>query len=100
MLISIIARMESGKMSAGSMCAVQWRAWEDITAAESDIIAEQLLLLSTDRNRDFEQGCSNAAAFSTILFESETLPEGVGLTNLPRWVSKLDGDPTRGIFTT
>ena len=96
MLISIIARMESGRISADSMCTVQWRAREDITAAESDIIAEQLLLLSTDRNRDFEQGCSNAAAFSTILFDSETLPEGVGLANLQKWVSKLDDDLAGG----
>jgi hypothetical protein len=96
MLISIIARLESGKISGNAMCAVQWRAWEDITAAESNILAEQLLLLSTDGNRDFEQGCSNAAAFSTILFDSETLPEGVGLTNLSKWVSKLDDDPIDG----
>lgn len=90
MLISIIARMESGRISNDSMSAVQWRAWEDITAIESNVIAEQLLLLSTDRDRDFEQGCSNAAAFSTILFGSETFREGTGLASQEQWVSALD----------
>ena len=39
------------------LCTVQWRAWEDITAMSSEVMAEQLLLLSTN-------GRSNAAAFS------------------------------------
>lgn len=92
MLISIMARMESGRISADAMCTVQWRAWEDITTLETDVIAEQLLHLSTERNRDFEQGCHNAAAFSSILFGTELLPEGVGLAILEEWVRKPDED--------
>ena len=42
-------------------------------------MAEQLLLLSADRNRDFELGCHNAAAFSSVLFGTPTLQEGTGL---------------------
>ena len=95
MLISIIARMESGKISENALCLVQCRAWEDITAMQSDLMAEQLLLLSTDRNRDFEHGCHNAAAFSSVLFGSTTLQEGVGLPIPERWPNKLEGEATR-----
>lgn len=85
MLISIVARLESKTISGNSLCNVQCLAWEDITASTSDLMAEQLLLLSTDRNRDFELGCSNAAAFSTTFFGTGTLHEGAGLTALERW---------------
>ena len=68
MLISIVAKLESSKISGDALCLVQCRAWEEITATESDAMAEQLLILSADRNRDFEFGCRNAAAFSAILF--------------------------------
>jgi hypothetical protein len=85
MLISIIARLESGKMSTNSLCAVQRNAWRDITETRSEGMAEQLLLLSADRNRDFELGCSNAAAFGTILFGSDILLEGAGLRRADWW---------------
>ena len=61
----------------------------------SDVMAEQLLLLSTDRNRDFELGCQNAAVFSAILFGSETLREGVGLAGLEGWPDQLEDEATR-----
>lgn len=94
MLISIIARMQSGKMSEDSLCLVQCRAWEDITAMQSDLMAEQLLLLSTDRNRDFELGCQNAAAFSSVLFGTTTLQEGAGLPSPEQWTDKLESETT------
>lgn len=94
MLISIIARMESGRISADALCLVQCRAWEDITAMQSDLMAEQLLLLSTDRNRDFELGCHNAAAFSSVLFGTTTLQEGAGLPSAERWPDRLESEPT------
>jgi hypothetical protein len=93
MLISIVARLESSRISGNSLCLVQCRAWEDITASTSDLMAEQLLLLSTDRNRDFELGCRNAAAFSATLFGTGTLHEGAGLTGLERW-SEPEYEPT------
>jgi len=92
MLISIVARLESSRISGNSLCVVQCRAWEDITASTSDLMAEQLLLLSTDRNRDFELGCSNAAAFGAIFFGTETLHEGGGLTNLEKWSDKPEDE--------
>lgn len=85
MLISIVARLETKTISGSSLCNVQCRAWEDITESTSDLMAEQLLLLSTDRNRDFELGCSNAAAFSTTFFGTGTLLDGAGLAALERW---------------
>lgn len=94
MLISIIARLESSKISGDSLCVVQCRAWEEITAMTSETMAEQLLLLSTDRNRDFELGCHNAAAFSAILFGTETLQEGAGLAGAERWQTSLEGEST------
>jgi hypothetical protein len=94
MLISIIARMQSGKMSEDSLCLVQCRAWEDITAMQSDLMAEQLLLLSTDRNRDFELGCHNAAAFSSVLFGTTTLQEGVGLPSPEGWPDEPESETT------
>ena len=76
MLISIIARMEGSKISADSLCLVQCRAQADTTPMQSELTAEQLLLLSADHNRDFELGCHNAAAFSSVLFGTTTLQEG------------------------
>ena len=95
MLISIIARMQSGRISEDSLCVVQCRAWEDITEMQSDLMAEQLLLLSTDRNRDFELGCHNAAAFSSVLFGATTLQEGAGVPGPDRWPDKLESEATR-----
>lgn len=58
-------------------------------------MAEQLLLLSTNRNLDFELGRHNAAAFSTILFGTQTLAEHIGLANLERGPNKLENEPLK-----
>jgi hypothetical protein len=79
MLISIIARVESGRISEDSMSRVQCKAWEDITSMKPEVMAEELLLLSTARNRDFEFGCQNAATFGAILWGSPILLEGGGM---------------------
>lgn len=79
MLISIIARIESGRLGQNSMSLVQCKAWEDITFTKSDVMAEDLLLLSTARNRDFELGCRNAATFGPILLGNPILSEGRGM---------------------
>src|SRR5712664_1049604 len=92
MLISIIARIESGKIAGNSMSLVQCRAWEDITRMRSDMMAEELLLLSTARNRDFELGCHNAATLGSILFGSPILSEGAGVPreDRPRDLPELE----------
>jgi hypothetical protein len=76
------------------LVTVQCRAWEEITAMTSDMMAEQLLLLSTERDSGFELGCRNAVAFSTILFGADTLQEGTGLAGTARWQGTLETDPS------
>lgn len=94
MLISIVARLESRSISGDALNKVQCRAWEEITAMTSDMMAEQLLLLSTERNSGFELGCHNAAAFSAIFFGADTLSEGTGLAGTARWQGTLETDPS------
>jgi hypothetical protein len=79
MLISIIARVESGRIARNAMSRVQRKAFEDITSMTSDVMAEELLLLSTSRNRDFELGCHNAVAFGSILLGTPIPSEGGGM---------------------
>ena len=79
MLISIIARVESGRISRDSMSHVQCKAFEDITSMTSDVMAEELLVLSTSHNRDFELGCRNAVAFGSILLGTPIPSEGGGM---------------------
>jgi hypothetical protein len=87
MLISIIARVESGRISQDSMSRVQCSAWEDITSMKPEVMAEELLLLSMSRNRDFEFGCQNAATFGAILWGGPVLLEGGGM---PRQHARRD----------
>ena len=93
MLISIVAKLESDRMSENALCTVQRRAWEEITEMTSEMMTEELLLLSTERDQEFELGCHNAAAFSTILFGAGTLQEGAGLAGAERWNGTIDGEP-------
>ncbi|MFB9267235.1 hypothetical protein ACFFWD_29430 [Bradyrhizobium erythrophlei] len=79
MLISIIARVESGRIAGNSLNLVQRGVWEDITAMTPDAMAEDLLAFTADRNGDFELGCRNAATFSLILFGAQSLVDGVGM---------------------
>jgi hypothetical protein len=79
MLVSIIARVESGRLTRNSMSHVQCKVFEDITSMRSDVMAEELLLLTTSRNRDFELGCRNAVAFGMILLGTPIPSEGAGM---------------------
>ncbi|MGL4262327.1 MAG: hypothetical protein ACRCTX_11975 [Afipia sp.] len=76
MLITIAARIETGKIEGEALCRVQARSWEDITTIRSGIIGEEVLLLSTACNRDFETGCRNAFAFSSMLVGNSILFAG------------------------
>jgi hypothetical protein len=67
MLITIIAKTEIGKIEGQTLCQVQTKAWEDITALRSNLIGEEVLLLSAARNRDFEIGCQNAMTLGSML---------------------------------
>jgi hypothetical protein len=82
MLISIIARMEAGRIANHSLCKVQRKAWEDITRANSDVMIEEMMLLDTTHDRKFELGCQNAATLGSMLLgnsvcdDSAMLPQG------------------------
>jgi hypothetical protein len=82
MLISVIARLEIAKVAGNDLCRIQCGAWEDITSMKGGEMAEELLLLSTVRNREFELGCHNAATFGSILFGSSELMEGGGVPQI------------------
>lgn len=73
MLITIIAKTEVGKIEGQPLCLVQTKAWEIITGMRSDLIGEDVLLLSAARNRDFESGCHNAMALASLLIGSSIL---------------------------
>ena len=78
MLITIAARIETGKIEGEALCRVQARSWEDITTVRSGLIGEEVLLLSTACNREFETGCRNALAFGSMLVGNSILFAGVG----------------------
>lgn len=78
MLITIAARIEAGKIEGEALCRVQAKSWEDITTIRSGLIGEEVLLLSTSHNRDFETGCRNAVAFGSMLVGNSILVAGLG----------------------
>jgi hypothetical protein len=79
MLISVIARLEVGRIADRALCRVQSQAWQEITSMQGGAVVEDLLLLSSARNREFELGCHNAATFGSILFGTSMLLEGAGV---------------------
>lgn len=72
MLITIIARMEVGRIDSETICHVQAKAWQDITSQENPI-GEEVLLLSAANNQHFETGCRNAAEFASFLVSRSVL---------------------------
>jgi len=75
MLITIIARMEVGRIDGETVCHVQARAWRGITRQEHPI-GEEILLLSSANNQDFEMGCRSAADFAAFLVSRSVLSGG------------------------
>lgn len=76
MLITIVAKTEIGKIEGQTLCLVQANAWNDITGKRSDLIGEEILLLSAARNRDFEIGCQNAMTLGSMLIGNSILKAG------------------------
>lgn len=72
MLITIIARMEVGRLDSEAICHVQAKAWQGITGQESEI-GEEVILLSAAGNQHFETGCRNAADFAAFLVSHSVL---------------------------
>jgi len=75
MLITIIARMEVGRIDSETICHVQTKAWEGITG-QTNVIGEEVLLLSAANNRNFQIGCRNAVDFSSFLVSRSVLFRG------------------------
>jgi hypothetical protein len=80
MLITIIARMEVGRIDSETICHIQAEAWQNITKQENPI-GEEVLLLSSARNQDFEMGCRNAAEFASFLVSRSVLLRSEGERN-------------------
>lgn len=80
MLITIIARMEVGRIDNETICQVQAKAWQDITS-QGNTIGEEVLLLSSAHNQHFEMGCRNAADFASFLVSRAVLLRGSGERN-------------------
>ncbi|WP_458756987.1 hypothetical protein ACSVBT_14555 [Afipia sp. TerB] len=77
MLITVVARIEIGTIEGEALCFLQARAWKDITKRD-DEIGEEVLLMSTARNRDFELGCRNAVTFGSMLAANSILTFDTG----------------------
>lgn len=76
MLITIVAKIEIGKIEGQTLCLVQAKAWEDITDMRPDLIGEEVLLLNAARNRDFEIGCQNAMTLGSLLIGNSIMNAG------------------------
>lgn len=75
MLITIVARMEVGRIDSETICQIQARAWRGITN-QGNTIGEDVLLLSSANNQHFEMGCRNAADFASFLVSRTVLLRG------------------------
>lgn len=92
MLITIVTRVEIGKIEGQALCLVQAKAWEDITGLRSDVIGEEILLLSEAGNRDFEAGCRNAMTLGSMLVGHSVLYANRGSDWLNRHLDLRDTD--------
>jgi hypothetical protein len=94
MLITIVAKIEIGKMEGQTLCLVQAKAWEDITTMRSNLIGEEILLFSTARNRDFEIGCQNAMTLGSMLIGNSLLKAGISADRQDQHLDLRDSDLT------
>lgn len=67
MLITLVARHETGPLNAQAMGLIQSEAWARITGLSGDLVGEEICFLSSSESRDFGTGCRNAAAFLDAL---------------------------------
>lgn len=63
MLISLVAQRAASGLSSDVLGLVQVEAWQRITGFKQHPIGEDICLFSTDRNHEFENGCSSARRF-------------------------------------
>jgi hypothetical protein len=75
MLITIVARASTGRLSSDVLCSVQQQAWQRITRQPSSVVGEQVLSLSRDRDPEFERGCRTALHFSTLVLRNANIED-------------------------
>jgi hypothetical protein len=96
MLISIIARIQSGKISEDSLCLVQCRSWEDITAMQSELDDRAIAppeCGSQSRLRVRMPQCSRVQ-LGVVWHHDTQLQEGAGLPSPRRWRDNLKANLT------
>jgi hypothetical protein len=76
MLITLISRIEVGRLDDNALGAVQTGAWQDVTGLRTSVVGEDIVLLGAARNRSFEAGCRDAATFGTMLVARSVLFAG------------------------
>ena len=67
MLISLVAERAASGLNSDALGIVQVEAWQRITGYKQHPIGEDICLLSTAKNREFEEGCASAQHFLTAL---------------------------------
>ncbi len=102
MLITVVAKREAAISGGSALHHAQSAAWAAITGLKSDVIGEEVLLLSAARHRDFEQGCRQALAFGQALYGT-VATDDADLYEAWEQVTKgaplADADPVRGLET-
>lgn len=63
MLISLAAEHAAGPLDSHSAGLVQLEAWQQVTGCTSNLIGEEICLLSISGDRRFTHGCLNAGRF-------------------------------------
>ncbi|RIK96750.1 MAG: hypothetical protein DCC74_09565 [Proteobacteria bacterium] len=80
MLITLISRVEVGRLDNDALGAVQVGAWQDITGLSGSTVGEDMLHLGAAHDRNFEAGCRDAVTFGSMLVARSLLFAGAGKT--------------------
>ena len=67
MLITLVAERHFRSIGQDALGNVQADAWQEITGLPGALVGEEICLLSSTRDPEFELGCENAAAFVAAL---------------------------------
>ena len=70
MLILLAGDRATGGLSSENAGIVQIEAWQQITGCRSDLIGEEICLLSSGNDRMFAFGCHNAYRFMSALTQT------------------------------
>lgn len=102
MLITLVAKREAAIGGGSALHHAQSTAWAAITGLKSDVIGEEVLLLSAGRQRDFEQGCRQALAFGQALYGTAATADAdlyEAWEQVTRGAPLAHADPVRGLET-